>query len=125
MKISASLKAQDSNTYCREISRVNVSYKSGKLRDTCLEQHEAEKELGRLIASDLIDIISEIEAVAHAGEMSKQLNHRNIHTNKCIRICIGDEKTAIFVAVGEKYEKHDNNHPIWSTVTRVRLNKII
>ena len=103
---------------------MNVSYKSGKLRDICLERHRAEKKLGRLIAGELIDMIAEIEAVTHAGEISENLEHRNAHTNKCIKICIGRTKTAVFVAVGNKFEKH-NGHPIWSTVTRVRLDEII
>lgn len=104
---------------------MNVSYSTGKLRDTCLELHKAEEKLGRLIAIDLVDTIAEIESVAHADEISKNMEHRRVHTNKCIKICIGERKTAVFVAVGEKYEKNVNENPIWSTVTRIRLDEIV
>ena len=103
---------------------MNVSYKNGELRDTCLELHKADKKLGRLTAGDLINMITEIEAVTNAGEISNNMNHRNVHTNKCIKICIGKASTAVFVAVGTKFKKR-GGHPIWSTVTRVRLDKII
>ena len=102
-----------------------VSYKSGNLRNTCSKLANAEKKLGRTVASDLVSIISDIEAVTHASEISENINYKKVRTNKRIKISLGGTKTAVFVAVGQKFREHENGHPIWSTVTRLRLDEIV
>lgn len=104
---------------------MNVSYKCGELREICLELDKAQAALGVSSAEDLVTVIEEIRALSYADEILACMNEiRDVCFNGKIKISFGEERAAVFAAVGDKFKMRDDGHPMWSTVTRVRLDQL-
>ena len=102
-----------------------MSYKSGELREICLERDKAQAELGVSNAEDLAIVIEEIRALTCADEILACMKEiRSVSINGNIKISFGNERAAVFAATGEKFKVRNNGHPMWSTVTRVRLDQL-
>lgn len=102
-----------------------ISFASRYLRKVCCNIEFAECELGNLYAQALIAVIADAEAFDNAGEIVAFYEQdAHVSDDDSLRLALGSNQTAVFVAVGAKFDRDQSGRVVWASVQRLKLVEV-
>lgn len=104
---------------------ITVSFRDRSLHDICTDLNLAERLYGRVEAQALVTLISDAHALENAQELI-DLHDGQIFIleDDSLGAVISAEYRAVFVAVGTRFRRSDDDRIRWNSVMRLKLVEV-